>query len=346
MANYTASNLLTAQAKLLGAYQSGDLRYNKPATFLEFLKNSSIMFPAFETLKTRDDRAVEAYYKKRASRSLTSARSHNHTGSQGDSAALTPSWVTYADPFKSTLKLADKNIYSMDEILSGEVENVFANFANGLESAAVAHLFNNRSGVNGAVADGTFNSVQDVFEITTANEKRLGQIIQSAMAVNKYGGNYTIFCDTTAWNKIMFYAQQGAGNSENLQFQFAGQTWVHSVDMYALAAALSTPYTLGFCIAVPTGMLGVLPWIPKQNRDGVVTSVNKYASILNPIDGLQYAVHSYEATLDGTSINGYTQDVKTEYEVSIDLAFTLAPLSVASETPALAFSLVNTLTTI
>lgn len=340
MANYAASNLLTAQAKLFGLFQSGELRYTRPVTFMEFLKNSQIMFPSFAELKTRDDRAIEAYYKQRAARALGSARLHNHTGSHGDSGRLTPSFVTYADVFKSTLKLADKNVFSMDEILAGEVENVFANMAEGIESAATSHIFNNRSGVNASVADGTFNPNQDVFEIAVAKEKRMAQIAQTAMGINKYAGPYINFCDSIAWNKIMYYAQQGAGNNENLAFQFAGQTWVHSVDMYALAAALAVPYTDGFFISVPVGMLGVLPWIPKQNREGVKTQVNEYASILNPIDGLQYAVHSYQATLDGTNTGGFAQDVKTEYQVSIDLAFTLAPLSTASETPAQAFAIV------
>jgi hypothetical protein len=228
----------------------------------------------------------------------------------------------------------------MDEIMAGEVENVFANLAEGQESITVSDMFNNRSGVNIAVADGTFNGGNDVFEIGIAKEKRLAQIMQSAMDVNKYPGPFTFFCDTVAWNKIMFYAQQGAGNNENLQFQFAGQTWIHSVDMYALAAGLGQGYTEGFIIALPAGMFGVLPWIPKQNRDGVITKVNEYGTILNPIDGLQYAVHSYQHTLDGTATNGYTQDVKTERQITIDLAFEYAPLSTAGETVAQAFAIV------
>jgi hypothetical protein len=346
MANYAASNLVTAQAKLFGLFQSGELRYTKPVTFMEYLKNSNIMFPTYNDLKTRDDRVVSAYYKERTSRSLTSARSHNHTGAHGDSGTLTPSWATYADVFKSTLKLADKNVYSMDEIMAGEVENVFANMAEGIESGATSALFNNRSGVNASAIEGQFNATQDTFEVLAANEKRLAQIIQSTMHINKYAGPYVVFCDSVAYNKMQFYAQQGISNSENLSFQFAGLTFVHSVNLYALAAALSTPYTAGFAIAVPVGMIGVLPWIPKQNREGIKTLVNEYSSILNPIDGLQYAVHSYQATLDGTATGGYTQDVKTEYQVSIDLAFCHAPLSTASETPVQAFSIVETLTQI
>jgi len=88
------------------------------------------------------------------------------------------------------------------------------------------------------------------------------------------------------------------------------------------------------------GTFGVLPWIPKQNRMGVETKVNKYASLMNPIDGFSYAVHSYEAVADDTANNGYAQDVVTQYEISIDQSLNKAPLSTASETVFQAFALV------
>ena len=43
---------------------------------------------------------------------------------------------------------------------------------------------------------------------------------------------------------------------------------------------------------------------------------------------------------NGSSLGGYTQDVKIETEISLDIAYEHAPLSTASETPLLAFALV------
>jgi hypothetical protein len=65
-----------------------------------------------------------------------------------------------------------------------------------------------------------------------------------------------------------------------------------------------------------------------------------YGSIVNPVDGLSYAVHSYEERADATATNGYTQDVLTQYEISIDVALEHAPLSTANETPLQAFGLI------
>lgn len=63
-------------------------------------------------------------------------------------------------------------------------------------------------------------------------------------------------------------------------------------------------------------------------------------ALLNPTDGLQYAVHSYEERADGTSVNGQKQDVITQTEISIDLSFNHAPDSTATRTPLMAFAIV------
>ena len=107
-----------------------------------------------------------------------------------------------------------------------------------------------------------------------------------------------------------------------------------------MAGALVSAYAKGFWIVVPTGTVAILPWIPKQNRIGVETKENVYTSLLNPVDGETYAVHSYETRADDSGNNGYTQDVVTQYQISQDLAFAKAPLITANETPILAFAIV------
>ena len=150
MANRTTANLVKAQAKLLGKFQSNELRFRTPATFLEFIRQTPIMLPNYEELRKREDRVVETNYNARTSRALgTGGRTHNHTGSKGDTAVLTPSWVTRDDKFNMSLKQADNSIYSMQEQFEAELINVIGNFANGLETLAVNHIFNNRSQVNG-----------------------------------------------------------------------------------------------------------------------------------------------------------------------------------------------------
>lgn len=341
MANFATANLVKAQAIMTGLFNSGELRYRVPATFQEFVKNTEIMVPSHKEIRTSVNRAVEVNYFARKSRSLTNARTHNHTGARGDSGVLTPSWTPYVDGFRYSLKQANNSIYTLERQIAYEFGEVIANFAEGLETAAVDYLFNNRSGVNSYAAQGTFNATQDVFEINEANEQRAVQIIKSAMDVNKYqGSTYTFFCDTIAYDKFEFQANQGQGNSDNLSFQYSNVTFVKSPELDALAAGLTTPYTKGFVVAVPTGMISVLDWVNPQNRQGMVTKENVYGTVLNPVDGLLYGTHQYVERSDESASGGETQDVKTEVSVDIDLAFEHAPLSTANATPLLAFSIV------
>lgn len=342
MANYTLANLVKAQVALNGAFAAAEKRYRTPEALLTYLRSNTTFYPNYQELRTREDRTLEANYFVRQSRALGSARSHNHTGAHGDSGVLTPSWSTYTDVFASTLKQADNSIYSAQEELNDRLVNTFINFVEGLDSVATNHAFANRTGVNAAVVEGSFNATQDAFEITDAtNGNRAIQITKMVMNINKYSGyNLTVMCDSVSYNKFGYLAAQGTQNATNTAFQFQGVTFAHCPTLDTLAAGLASPYTKGFWLVVPDGMIGALPHIPKANRQGVVTSVNMYGSIINPIDGLQYAVHSYETRADGSSVNGRTQDVLTETQVSIDMAFDKAPLSVANETPIYAFALV------
>lgn len=339
MPNYIPANLAKGQAQLLGAFRNNELRFRLPVTFQEFLRNTTIMFPDHQALRTREDRPIEAYYNLRTSRALGVGRSHNHTGIKGDSGVLTPSWVTNNDVFAISLKQGDNNVQTMQEMFNNELQNVIANFAEGYEVAAINYLFNNRTGVNTATSEGAFNGANDVFEITDAtNGNRAIQITKGVMHINKYSGNLTIFCDTVSFNKFNFLANQGQANNQNLTFQFGGVSFVHSVEMDGLAAGLG--YTQGFWVGATDGSYAALPWIPTQNRQGIDTKVNQYGTILNPVDGQTYAIHNYEQRADETATNGYTQDMRTEYEVSLDIAFESTPLSTPDETPLFAFGLI------
>ena len=301
MANYVTANLVKAQAILTGQFQSGELRFRDPVVYKSLLAGAPIMFPSYEQLRLDESRVVETNFTTRTSRALGTGRAHNHTGSRGDSAILSPSWITYSDEFVTTLKGADNNIYSADELLTNELENVFINMIEGHEQIATDFLFNNRSQVNTNTSGGGFDGVNFVFEISEASEGDTAiQISKIMMHNNAFSGSYTVYCDSESFRKFNYQANQGVSNDQNLAFQFSGMTFVHSTKMDALSAGLS--YTTGFWAVVPEGSVAVLDWIPVQNRAGYEDSEGMYGQITNPIDGLSYAVHSYKERIDGIKV--------------------------------------------
>jgi len=343
MANFATAALVKAQAKLIKQFQAGELRFRDPAIHKLFLMNTEIMIPDYVELRTREDRVVETNFLLRTTRALGTGRSFNHTGDQGDSGILTPSFTTFNDKFVSTLKEADNKVYSLEELHQSKLINVIANFAEGLETVASDFLFASRSGVNVSTADGAFDAVDDVFEITESTEgERAIQITASNLGINKWQNMpFDIVADTIAWGKFMKDVNQGTGNATNTSYQFpSGMRIIEDPKLTADAAGLVSGYADGFWIAIPRGTIAALPWIPIQNREGKETKENSYGTINNPIDFLNYAIHTYEERVDGTPDGGFTQDLKTETEISLDIAFEIAPLSNAGETPVLAFAFV------
>jgi hypothetical protein len=351
---YLPSALAKAQAILLDNFQKSELRYTNPAVYNLFLEQAPIMFPNYDEIRKREDRTVEAYYRKRTSRALGTGRAYGHTGAHGDSGVLTPSWTTYSDVFAISLKQADNNMYNQAQMLANEFENLFKNFVEGAETLATASLIANRTHVNNATFTdptndmGTFNGSTFVYEILQATywgasafNTMFGNVINSVMAVNKYT-DFTIVCDTVAYAKCQYLSAQGQDNANNLSFQFGGKTFIHAIKLNAYAQALG--YTKGFAFAIPSGTIGCLPWIPKQNKAGVDTKIQTYSTMINPYDNQTYAIHNYPVRADGTSTGGYTQDEMEEFEGSLDLAFEYAPLMNAGETPIFAFAIAGTLT--
>ncbi len=345
MAYYTTSNLGTAQALLTGRFASGDMKYRDPRVFRLFLQNSQIMFPNYEELRKREDRTVTAYYMKRASRNPGTGRTHNHTGNRGDSGSLSPSWTTYKDPFSNSLKQGDNNMFSLDQMMAHDLENSLINHSEYHEATATTSLFGARTEVNAADGiQGNFNTSTDTFEIAAdatttfgTYNNRAAQITKVVMEINKWGGSYVVVCDSIAFSKFQAQAAQGAANATNLSFNFMGVEFLHAVNLYSSASGLG--YTDGYWLAVPIGTIGCLPSIPKQNRQGLDTKLQTYSSVINPIDNLTYALHSYPTAADGSSAGGYTQDEVMQWETSVDLAFCYTPLSTALESSVFGFAI-------
>lgn len=326
-ANYAGSDLALAQMKLNAAFANPEMRAIKPMTFAQFVRgNVNISTPDVNDVRTREDRTLAQYYLSRSYRALGTGRDHLPTGVTSTSNLLTPSFITYNDKFSISQKQADNNVYGFDEMMGHELVNTMKNFDTGNESNATSYLLNNRSAFNTAVADGSFNPTNDVFEISGASlSNQIGMITSSMMDENLWAGYpLLVFCDSISFNQFRFLAAQGATNATNTAFQFNNMTFIKSLDLTASAVALG--YTKGFWIAVPDGTIAVYNWIPKQNRDGLTALPEKYGVVMNPADGLTYAVYSWYQPYNSTSVGGYTQDILYNYELSQDLAFESAPL--------------------
>lgn len=341
MPNYVPSDLVKAQVLLNQSLAGADQRERPNVIWDSFMANRGEL-SNIAVNRTREDRPLTgAFSFNRTSRALGTARTHNHAGDKGDDSEFNLTWLERTDVFDISLKQGDNNVFSREQMLANELMQVFKNFSVGHETIASNFVHNNRSQVSAATAESGFDGITFVNEITEATKgTRAPQITRTAMYENKYNKNatYTVYCDSVSFNKFQRDANQGTGNSQNLSWQFGNFNFVESIEMNALASGLG--YTEGYWVVIQDNYKAGVDWIPVQNRQGVVTKENMYSSIINPLDGLTYAVHTYEERADDSARNGYTQDVVTHFQVSLDHALELAPLTVANETVAQAFALI------
>jgi len=291
------------------------------------LKNTEMIIPSHQTLRTREDRSVSAYVLARTSRSAGTARSATHAGNRGDSFEVALTWATYTDKFSISLKQMDNNIFAFDEAFAQQILNASINLHEAIETGAINHLMTARSTGSNTLKGATFNATPDAVEVSLANSDRFWQIIKSTMRQNYFTGALDVIADSIKYMDAERLGAQGTGNSTNQGYQFQGLNIIESVEL------TDADYANGCALVMPSGSFGVLPWIPKQNRTGwgdFNSYVGGYGSIADPLGtGLEFAVHGYAARNDASASNGDVQDVLLEFELSVDLAFQTSPLSTA-----------------
>lgn len=329
MANFSPTNLVKAQALLAKKYQAAENRFKATPVLSLGLSNRDALIPGHEGLRTREDRTVEANILVRSKRSTGTSRTHNHSGNRGDSMTVPLSWSIFSDKFSISLKQLDNNVFGFEQVLAQQMDNTMKNILEAIETATVTYLQSERTEVNNATQGGSFDATNDAFEISTANQ--YFQIIKSMMRQNNHRGELDVILNPLGFIDAEYQAAQGAGNNANLTFQFNGMTIAESIDLTDANYANTQ-----LALAMPKGSFGLLPWIPKQNRNGW-GDYNSYeggfGTIMDPYGlGLDFAVHGYAQRADTSASNGNTQDVLLEFEMSVDIANILAPLSTANET--------------
>jgi len=330
MANFSPSNLVKAQVLLNQQYTSKEMREQTLPALRMALSNANVLIPSAEQVRTREDRSVEAYVLSRASRTPGTSRTHNHTGSRGDSFAVPLTWGTYSDKFSISLKQMDNNMFGFEQTLAQQMLNCILNIHAQIEADDISYLLAQKSQVNAGSGYGSFNATNDVFEIAATEKNRFVAISKIMMQQNKYNGVYDMILDPKTYADSQFYGNQGAGNGVNTLYQYAGVNSALSINLS------DSNYEGGAALIMPTASFANIPWIPKQNRNGYGdynSYVGGYGSFQDPTGlGLTYAVHGYSSRTDSSASNGDTQDVTMEFEISVDIAKVLAPLSATAST--------------
>lgn len=334
MASFSASNLVAAQARLTEKFTSNEFR-EKVLPALELgLKNGSPVVPDYVELRKREDRPVYAYSPKRIIGSVGSQRTATHTGARPDSFNVPLTWNTYTSTFSISLKMMDTNVFSFQDALDTALKNAILDIHSQIESDTITNLQTYRTQVvksssplGSRVA---WNSTNYAYEIQAGDKSQFFSLAKTVMQKNYYNmQRFDVIVDGNKFADSTWYVNQGTGNYANTQYQFSGMNPVLSTDLS------DSNYSNGVSLVMPSEMFCLLPWIPKQNRQGYGdynSYVGGFGSFVDPMGtGLEFAMHGYSLRTDTSSYNGVAQDVEMQFEVSVDIAFLLSPLSVSNE---------------
>lgn len=329
MANFSPSNLVAAQAVLQQRFNEPEMRKRQSAASIIGLRNTDALIPNAAALRTREDRPVSAYILKKQTESVASGRVAEHTGNRGDSFDQLLTWSTYARTFSISAKQLDNNMFDFNTALANQMMSAAIDIHEAIETAMIAYLVAERTQVNAATAGGSFSAANNTWEIAAADEPFYVQRIKSMMRQNKYNGVYDAIFDPLTYMSAERYINQGTANATNTAFQFAGLNAVESVEL------ADSNYAKGISLVMPAGTFGMLPWIPKQNRQGYGDSINNEVGMLmatpDPLGtGMDFAVSAYTKRADASSANGSAQDFVIQFEMSVDIAPIIAPLSTAN----------------
>lgn len=334
MANYASSVLVDAIGILSDKYQGKEFRRPIYGGHEMFLKGSEYTIPDLAEIRKSVNRTTTAKYLKRSNPTVASTFSCTPTATVGDSGTVNLSWTPYTTAITISNKRHGNNYFDRARALAGELEAAFRNLHDSIETAMVAYLEANKTGVNaGSSVLGTFDSTFDIFKVANANKDRYYNYLMTVMRENKYYNELMAVQNVAAWALINEQVAQGQANSTNLRYQYG------DIDFMA-SHSISTGSDLVTSYVAEPDSVAVLDWIDPLNREGAVAGEREWTT-MQDLYGYPWTwqVLNYKTCADTSQTGGYTQDLTEVWEIGIHLSLAKAPLSNAGETPIFKFAL-------
>ena len=190
---------------------------------------------------------------------------------------------------------------------------------------AQAFLEANKTTVEGARSGlATFDAVNHISTMAWADAEQYLNYIMADLEAEDYNGDLVMIHSNNMRALLNKMMQHGANNDSNQAMQLA-----YPMQHYFDSLTASTGNFLDSFVFEKLGA-GAVSWIPEINRAGDSTGAESWYSIPDPVFG-QIAVFEKTGCADSLSTYyGKVQDKVTTVELSVDLAFILAPTTTGS----------------
>lgn len=339
MADYTSSALLAFQSKVNKKYNAAELRELQNPILRQALGYSDLIVANASKIKESDKRTVYGYFLKKTAAVNGTARTYAPTGVQGDSGQITLSWVTFSETLGINMQVGADNVFDTMTLLDHQLMDKQRILRERIGTYIVTQLHSNRTQTaptTTGIRNSSWNGVNFAFENAADQLNLFFENAASVMRQNKYYDKLDVVADPIIAKTARFNQFQGAGNAQNLAFQFQSYNPNGIMEHSTLGNEVATEYANGTALVLPAASFSVIPWIPKINRDGFGDYESFNGGFGTIPDGagqpLTYAVRGWQSKADTSSAGGTVQDIHMDLELSVDIAFNVAPISVSGET--------------
>ena len=344
MSNFVSSALLAFQSKVNKKFNASELRELQNPILRQAIKYSDFILANVDQIKESDKRSVYTYFLKKTAATNGTARSYAPTGVQGDSGQVSLSWVTFSEPLGLNMQVGYDNVFDTMTLLDYMLMDKQRILRERIGTYIVQQLHNNRTQTapnTVTVRNSSWNAANFAFENTQDQLDLFFENAASVMRQNKYYDKLDVIADPVIFKRARYDQSQSAGNAQNLAFQFQSYNPEGIMEHEVLGNEVAIPYTGGCAIVLPQASFAVIPWIPEINRKGWgdYEDFNGGFGVLDDATGLgiKYAVRGWAQKQDTSAAGGTVQDINMNLELSVDIAFNVAPMSTAGETPVYEF---------
>lgn len=326
MADYAATALLQARARiedsLAGRINQNELRQPATGGFRAHRDSTPrLILGGEETiskLRQGTAQATKVPVLDQLSGSVDANRACG-ASEEGDSALVSVTYQTVSKGFVINEDLHDSNDIKFGSVLMHDFDEIFKKLHLDLDTKAIANLEAAKSAVNDGSLN-TFNAGTDTMEVSLANKDNYFGSIMTEMGENDFDGEVFNVHSLAQNFEINRQRNQGAGNDQNLNWQFEDFVHYGTNKVTSATAAQSTSY-----IFVP-GTVGVISWIKPKNRRGVTIGTDTWTTINDPfVPGLVWELKIKQVCKDNSgTIVGTEDDLQWQYRVSAEFAFMTA----------------------
>ncbi len=310
-----------------------ELRPNLTRIIDAFTKDREFTIPGLSEIRKAKTQATTALYLRAKDFTINSSKSCAPAGEQSGSANVAISFNEKGFTIKTNHKQHHGNEVSLQRAFANDLFNAEKTFWENLDQTLLTHLETNKSGVNNGGGAGTnFDAVNDIMAIDNSKEKFFYNIVMAQLQQNNYSPEFLEVHDTFWTAAQRQYINQGAGNSENTAFQFAGFQFFPSNLISPGVIGNNTYDSIHFMI--PTGGVAILDWNDPLNIEGAVTgekSWSTFQSLFRP--EFTFDLFRTSSCADSSSDGGNTQDWVETWEFTLTFALATQPVPDANDTP-------------